>query len=227
MILQNLTQHEKAHLCKLFAELRVLSLPKRSPGAFNIFLKEQLEKQKLLRQFKSSYVTENDALKEWSKMTVDEQAVYEGKADLQFRAYQTEYEEASKRSEAIREQIDEIQNRANFASIVKKKVSPYRVFKKEIAAQIKSEFPNMRSQERQMIVKERWRYLSEAEKVLFVVKARIEEEKQHYYAIKDFYDERIQYSQMLVKEPQLLSEIKKAQNLASSSFTQSSDSQAL
>ena len=61
----------------------------------------------------------------------------------------------------MREQIDEIINRADFSKIVKKKISPYRVYKKENAADIKLEFPNMRSQERQMIVKERWRQLTD------------------------------------------------------------------
>jgi hypothetical protein len=38
-----------------------------------------------------------------------------------------------------------------------------------------------------MIVKERWKILAENEKVLFVVKARIEEERVFYQNIRDFY----------------------------------------
>jgi len=66
---------------------------------------------------------------------------------------------------------------------VKKKISPYRVYKKENAPAIKLEFPNMRSQERQMIVKERWRQLTDEQKVIYVVKARVEEERLHYQNI--------------------------------------------
>ena len=53
---------------------------------------------------------------------------------------------------------------------------PFRVFKRDQAASVKAEFPNMKSQERQMIVKARWADLPEGEKTLNVVKARFLEE---------------------------------------------------
>lgn len=62
---------------------------------------------------------------------------------------------------------------------------------------MKAEFPNMRSQERQMIVKERWKKLTDNEKVLFVVKARLEEEKQAYYNVKAFYQSRIDFARTI------------------------------
>lgn len=42
-----------------------------------------------------------------------------------------------------------------------KKMSPYRVYKRETAAQIKAEFPLMSNEERSQIVKERWRTISD------------------------------------------------------------------
>jgi hypothetical protein len=65
---------------------------------------------------------------------------------------------------------------------------------------IKGEFPNMKSQERQMIVKDRWRKLSEKEKVIFVIKARIEEEKLNYSNVKAFYQQRIEFAKSLNKD---------------------------
>lgn len=48
-----------------------------------------------------------------------------------------------------------------------------------------------------MIVKERWKNLDDKEKVLFVVKARIEEERLHYENIKVFYQKRIEFAKSI------------------------------
>ena len=72
-----------------------------------------------------------------------------------------------------------------------KRISPYRVYKRETAAQIKSEYPAMSNEERSQIVKERWHTISDKMKAVYVALARLEEEKLAWDAIQDFYKERI------------------------------------
>ena len=57
-----------------------------------------------------------------------------------------------------------------------KKISPYRVYKRETAAEIKAEFPSMSNEERAQIVRERWRSISDSLKVVYVTLARFEQE---------------------------------------------------
>lgn len=56
---------------------------------------------------------------------------------------------------------------------------------------MKEEFPQMDKFERQMIVKDKWKRLQDKEKLIYVLMARVEEEKLHYWKIQEFYDERI------------------------------------
>ncbi len=69
----------------------------------------------------------------------------------------------------------------------KKKFCSFRVFKREIAEQTKREFPNMRNHERSMIIKEKWKKLNNHERGMFVHKSRLEEEKDYFRQIKDYY----------------------------------------
>ena len=73
-----------------------------------------------------------------------------------------------------------------------KRISPYRVYKRETAAQIKSEFPLMSNEERSQIVKERWHTIADKTKAIFVALARLEEEQLRWTAVQNFYDERIE-----------------------------------
>ena len=72
-----------------------------------------------------------------------------------------------------------------------KRISPYRVYKRETAPEIKSEFPLMSNEERSQIVKERWKTISLKAKEIYVVLARIEEETLAHQAMQAFYAERI------------------------------------
>ena len=120
----------------LYQELHSLQLPKRPPGAFNIFLQDQINDQKKQGKAKSYQRAESEALAQWNNGPNKEefQAKYEGIAAKRFQEYQEEFKELSERGEAIREQIEEIQNRADINAIVRKKISPYRMYKKEIAS---------------------------------------------------------------------------------------------
>lgn len=54
------------------------------------------------------------------------------------------------KAEEIRNQIEEIIKKGNYEEVIKKKkVSAYRVYKKEMAEAIKIEFPKMNNSERQ------------------------------------------------------------------------------
>lgn len=72
-----------------------------------------------------------------------------------------------------------------------KKISPYRVYKRETAAAIKAEFPLMSNEERSQIVKQRWKLISTKAKEIYVILARIEEETFNYEQRQSFYAERI------------------------------------
>ncbi len=105
---------------------------------------------------------------------------YLQKASDASSAYQKAYQVYTEKSESIHDRIDEIKARGDMSTLKSKFISPYRVFKRDTAAAIKEEFPNMKSQERQVITKLRWKSLTDKEKALFVAKARIEEAKLHY-----------------------------------------------
>lgn len=148
LLLINLTSFEKKELDSLFTALNSLTQPKRPPGAFNIYLNDLIVTLKQTHQYKNFKVAEVEAFRKWKQESDQVKAEYETRADLAFKEYNQKFLEYSNKSEAIREKIDEIKARADFSAIVKKKISPYRVFKKENAASIKEEFPNMKSQER-------------------------------------------------------------------------------
>lgn len=68
----------------------------------------------------------------------------------------------SARAEMIREKIEEIQHKGDLtANVTKKRVSAYRMFKREYAPSMKEEFPQMDKYERQMIVKDKWKGLAD------------------------------------------------------------------
>ena len=73
-----------------------------------------------------------------------------------------------------------------------KKISPYRVYKRETASDIKAEFPSMSNEERAQIVRERWRAINDSLKVVFVVLARFEQEVDQHNKVQEFYKERIE-----------------------------------
>jgi hypothetical protein len=61
----------------------------------------------------------------------------------------------STRAEVIRSKIEDIQLKGDLsAHAARKRISAYRMFKKENAAKMKEEFPQMDKYERQMIVKD-------------------------------------------------------------------------
>ena len=43
-----------------------------------------------------------------------------------------------------------------------------------------------------MIVRDRWKKLTDKEKMFYVIKARLVEERRHFELIQDFYKERIE-----------------------------------
>ena len=99
-------------------------------------------------------------------------------SEQRYKVYLEEHDDVSQRAELLQEATNEITKRADFdLHTKKKKVSAYRVFKKEIAEQVKQEFPKMNNSERQMIVKERWRSLENEDKGIYVLQARFVEEK--------------------------------------------------
>ena len=73
-----------------------------------------------------------------------------------------------------------------------KKISPYRVYKRETAALIKQEFPGMSNEERAQIVRERWRCIADSLKAIYVCLARFEQEVDHHQKVQEFYKERVE-----------------------------------
>ena len=73
-----------------------------------------------------------------------------------------------------------------------KKISPYRVYKRETAALIKQEFPGMSNEERAQIVRERWRCIADSLKAIYVCLARFEQEVDHQQKVQEFYKERVE-----------------------------------
>ncbi len=56
----------------------------------------------------------------------------------------------------------------------------------------KLEFPNMLNEERQIIIKEKWKRIADHERGMYIVLARLEEEKAHFQKVQEYYRERIE-----------------------------------
>lgn len=181
---QFLTSAEKAEIELLQAQLDALEIPQRPPGAFMLFKKTF---QSLVAKDQHFYSTKDFCryLKQkYDSMSNEERSKFEEESQQKYDEYLEQFRRVEEKTEEIREQIENITNRANYTFHTKrKKVSAYRVFKKDIAEKIKNEFPKMNNSERQMIVRERWRNLDNSEKALFVHQARYLEEKKHYDSI--------------------------------------------
>lgn len=61
----------------------------------------------------------------------------------------------------------------------------------------------MSNEERQAIIKEKWRVLDEGERRQFVTLARLEEETRRYKMVKEFYTQRIEFSRAAAPLPDL------------------------
>ena len=94
-----------------------------------------------------------------------------------FTKYQKEFERILQESSKLWAEYDFIKAKGDMERrIHTKRVCPYRVYKRETAAQIKAEFPLMSNEERSQIVRERWKTISNKTKELYVILARFEEE---------------------------------------------------
>jgi len=137
--------------------------------------------------------------------TPESRAIYEDfGANLQ-REYQIEYERVCNAIDALTSARDELMRKASVEnSATRKKVSPYKVFKRERAAEAKLEYPNMSNEERQIIIKGEWHGTNVHERGMFVAKARLEEEKSYYHQVKNYFDERIATARKEAPLPDLM-----------------------
>ena len=125
-------------------------------------------------------------------MPQGEREAYESKATALHAQYQTDYQSILERSSQLQAQKKLILEKGDYATRTwTKRISPYRVYKRETAASIKAEFPLMSNEERSQIVKQRWHFISDRAKAIYVALARLEEEQARWDAIQNFYKERI------------------------------------
>ena len=118
----------------------------------------------------------------WLKETPESRAIYEDFGAKLQRDYQIEHERVCNLIDTLNSARDELMKKVSVEnSATWKRVSPYRVFKREMAADAKLEYPNMRNEERQIIIKEKWRRVNDHERGMFVAMARLEEEKSYYH----------------------------------------------
>ena len=130
--------------------------------------------------------------KQWETLSAAEKSQYESEASALYDKYQREFGETNMLSDQLWTKMQRIKARGDLETRTQvKRVSPYRIYKRETAAQIKSEYPAMSNEERSQIVKERWHTISDRLKAVYVALARLEEEKLAWDAIQDFYKERI------------------------------------
>lgn len=134
----------------------------------------------------------SDAKRKWERLTADEKARYEQASSQKFAEYQKEYDAILQESSKLWALHDSIRTRGDMEKrVASKRISPYRVYKRETAAAIKAEFPLMSNEERSQIVKQRWKLISTKAKEMYVILARIEEETHNYEQRQAFYAERI------------------------------------
>jgi hypothetical protein len=134
----------------------------------------------------------SDARAKWEQLGSAEREKYEQRSSQLFAAYQLEYDAVLQESSRLWSTHDSIKGRGDMEKrCAVKKISPYRVYKRETAAAIKMEFPLMSNEERSQIVKQRWKLISLRAKEMYVILARIEEETHNYQHRQSFYAERI------------------------------------
>lgn len=85
----------------------------------------------------------------WDNLSAAERAPYESEASILHERYQEEYRAFIERSSSLQSQKKELLANGDYtARTLTKRISPYRVYKRETAAQIKAEFPLMSNEER-------------------------------------------------------------------------------
>lgn len=130
--------------------------------------------------------------KKWEGLSSAEKSQYETEANSLYAEYMQEYERVNTLSDELWTRQKTLKAKGDMDTrTAVKRISPYRVYKRETAAQIKSEYPAMSNEERSQIVKERWHTISDKMKAVYVALARLEEEKLAWDAMQDFYKERI------------------------------------
>ena len=185
----NLSFKEKEELDEISKHLNQLEQPKEPPTAFILYRDQQLDKTQQSVKFEMDDVRMR---KQWETLSAAEKSQYESEASALYDKYQREFEETNMLSDQLWTKMQRIKARGDLETRTQvKRVSPYRIYKRETAAQIKSEYPAMSNEERSQIVKERWHTISDRLKAVYVALARLEEEKLAWDAIQDFYKERI------------------------------------
>jgi hypothetical protein len=85
----------------------------------------------------------------WEALPDYEKAVFEHKSSLLFAQYQKNYDAVLQESSRLWTKHDSIRLLGDMEKrVVLKRISPYRVYKRETAASIKAEFPLMSNEER-------------------------------------------------------------------------------
>ena len=163
--MQNLTEYEKQQLKTIRQLLAEVEVPNKAPKDTSEFIRSQA-------------LAPKEACEKVTQM---------------YRDYHQSQESIHCQKEELEAKEREILERVDMAKHCPlKKISPYRVYKRETAAEIKAEFPSMSNEERAQIVRERWRSISDSLKVVYVTLARFEQEKDHQDKVQNFYKERIQ-----------------------------------
>jgi hypothetical protein len=182
-----LTPKERKQLEEIQLQLSKLTLPETPPDAFTIFTNSQSLSQPdnpTADADASIAISNVEAKKKWLAMSRETKVEFEEKSSLLFAEYQREYERINEESQRLWSLHDSIRAKGDMEKRIQvKRISPFRIYKRETAAEIKSEFPSMSNEERSQIVKERWRTISIKKKEIFVYLARIEEERLSHLAI--------------------------------------------
>jgi len=174
----NLTPLELSQLDEIKAKLSKLKMPETPGTPFELYSLE--------------HRGESDIKRKWEKLASTDKAKYEQESSQKFAEYQKEYDAILQESSKLWTLHDSIRTRGDMEKrVITKRISPYRVYKRETAATIKAEFPLMSNEERSQIVKQRWKLISLKAKEMYVILARIEEETHNYEQRQGFYAERI------------------------------------
>ena len=107
----------------------------RPPGAFMLF--KEANKKRAWQEKQKGYSTQDfcrKLKKEYESLPPIQRAKFEELSDLSYKAYLEKYQLAEKLAEEIREKKEAIIKKGDYEYHTKrKKVSAYRVFKREIA----------------------------------------------------------------------------------------------
>jgi len=179
-----LSREDEARIAELEYQISKLPLPTPPADAFQLFCNKNFNTVKQKYPHLAKREIEAKMRDDWLfGVTEEEKQTFQEEAEESRKRYLKESEEHLEETNRLREEIHNI--RFHGSGLVKpsgklKYLTPFRVYRKECIAEMKEEHPDLLSKERHQMIKAQWKKLDEDKKFVYVLKSRVDQEKQKY-----------------------------------------------